>query len=65
MLPVLKISGGRCSPFCSLTKGFSVYHLMAAQCLFSFVRGSNLFSFSKFNWLSKKESEKMKKSHLG
>ena len=33
--------------------------------LFSFVGGSNLFWFSKFNCSSKKESEKLKKSHFG
>ena len=32
---------------------------------FSFVRRSNLFWFSKFNWSSKKELEKLKKSHFG
>ena len=32
---------------------------------FSFVKGSNLFRFSKFNWSSKKESEKLKKSQIG
>ena len=31
---------------------------------FSFVRGSNLFWLSKFNWSSKKESEKLKNSHF-
>ena len=30
-----------------------------------FANGSNLFSFSKFNWSAKNESEKLKKSHFG
>ena len=32
---------------------------------FSFVKGSDLFWFSKSNWSSKKKSEKLKKSHFG
>ena len=32
---------------------------------FSFVRGTNIFSFSKFTCSSKKESEKLKNSHFG
>ena len=32
---------------------------------FPFVRGSNLFRFIRFNWSTKKESEKLKNSHFG
>ena len=32
---------------------------------FLFVRGSNLFRFIRFNWSTKKESEKLKNSHFG
>ena len=51
--------------FSPLTKLFLFVPFEEDLVFFSFVKGSNLFWFSKFNWSSKKESEKLKKSHFG